>query len=194
MSSETSTPHAFKFNETEYGNMPLLTYLNYEAWKDTMFHVLRAFNADNIITCEEPMPIDLNYTDYKKQASKAASIVSLSCSPEIRPYLKGLQTSREILETLQARLDSAVTLIGRTGIPRKFRAARPRRDEQTNAYFARLCEHRHQLAGTAEAISGEELRTHIYDSTGTIQNDDQNTHAHSICRRSDGCDTRRFQH
>ena len=162
MSSESSTPHAF--NKTEYGNIPLLTYLNYEAWKDTMFHVLRALDADNIITGEEeePIPIDLDYKDYKKRASKAASIISLSCSPEIRPYLKGLQTPREMWETLQARLDSAVTLIGRTGILRKFRAARPQKDEKINGYFARLCEHRHQLAGTTEAISDEELRTHIY--------------------------------
>ena len=53
-------------------------------------------------------------------------------------------------------------MIGRTGILRKFRVARPQKDEQINAYFSRLYEHRHQLAGTAEAISDEELRTHIY--------------------------------
>ena len=71
-----------------------------------------------------------------------------------------------------ARLDSAATLIGRTGILRKFRAARPQKDEKINAYFARLCEYRLQLAGTAEAISDEELRTHVYtNGTGAIQND-----------------------
>ena len=37
------------------------------------------------------MPTDLDYKDYKKRASKAASITSLSCLPEIRPYLRGLQ-------------------------------------------------------------------------------------------------------
>ena len=126
-SSEASSTPAF--NKTQYGNIPLLTYINYEAWKDTMFHVLRAVDADNIITGEEeePAPIDLDYRDYKKRASKAASIISLSCSPEIRPYLKGLQTPREMWETLQARLDTAATLIGRTGILRKFRAARPQK-------------------------------------------------------------------
>ena len=36
------------------------------------------------------------------------------------------------------------------------------KDELINAYFARLCEYRHQLAGTAEAISDEKFRTHIY--------------------------------
>ena len=79
------------FNKTQYGNIPLLTYINYEARKDTMFHVLCAVDADNIITGEEaePAPIDLDYRDYKKRASKAASIISLSCSPDIRPYLKG---------------------------------------------------------------------------------------------------------
>ena len=30
----------------------LLTYINYDAWKDTMIHVLRAVDADNIITDE----------------------------------------------------------------------------------------------------------------------------------------------
>ena len=129
-----------------------------------MFHALRAVDADDIITGEEgePVPIDLDYKDYKKCASKAAGLISLSCSPEIRPYLKGLQAPREMWETPQARLDSAATLTGRTGILRKFRTARLQKDEQINAYFARLCEHRHQLAGTAGAISDEELRTHIY--------------------------------
>ena len=91
LSSEASSTPAF--NKTQYGNIPLLTYINYEAWKDTMFYVLCAVDADNIITGEEeePAPIDLDYRDYKKRASKAASIISLSCSPEIRPYLKGLQ-------------------------------------------------------------------------------------------------------
>ena len=135
MSSESSTSiHAF--NRTEYGNIPLLTYLNYEAWKGIKFHVLRALDADNIIAGEEeePMPIDLDYKDYKKRASKAASIISLSFSPEIRPYLKGLQTPREMWETLQTQLDSAVILIGRTGILRKFCTARPQKDGQINSY------------------------------------------------------------
>ena len=127
-----------------------------------MFHVFRAVDADYIITSEEHAPIDLDYRDYKKRASKAASIISLSYSCEIRPYLKSLQTPREMREALQARLDSTVTPIDRTGALRKFRAARPQKDEKINAYFARLREHCHQLAGTAEAISDEELRTHIY--------------------------------
>ena len=82
-SSETSTTPAF--NKTQYGNIPLLTYINYEAWKDTMFHVLLAVDADDIITGEEeePAPIDLDHRDYKKRASRAASIISLSCSSEI---------------------------------------------------------------------------------------------------------------
>ena len=81
-SPEISTTPAF--NKTKYGNIPLLTYINYEARKDTMFHVLCAVDADDIITGgeKEPAPIDLDYKDYKKRASKAASIISLSCSPE----------------------------------------------------------------------------------------------------------------
>ena len=64
-------------------------------------------------------------------------------------------------ETLHARLDSATTLIGRTGIFRKFRAACPPINGQIDAYFARLREYRHQLPSTAVSIS-EEFRTHIY--------------------------------
>ena len=110
-SSEASSTTAFK--TTQYGNNSLLIYINYEVWKDTMFHVLRVVDADNIITGEEePAPIDVDHRDYKRRASKAASIISLSCSPEIRPYLNGLQTTREIWEALQERLDSAATLIG----------------------------------------------------------------------------------
>ena len=123
MSSSEASTTAFK--KTQYGNIPLLIYINYEVWKDTMFHVLRVVDADNIITGEEePAPIVLDYRDYKKHASKAASIISLSCSPKIRPDLNGLQTPREIWEALQERLDSAATLIGQTGILSRFRAAR----------------------------------------------------------------------
>ena len=43
-------PHAL--NKTEYGNTPLLAYLNYEAWKDTMFHEFRAVDADGTVTGE----------------------------------------------------------------------------------------------------------------------------------------------
>ena len=89
MSSETPTS-TYSFNKTEYGNILLLTYLNYEAWKDTMFHVLRALDADNIITGEEeePMPIDLYYKDYKSVPLKL-----LASSPSLAP-LKFDHTSR----------------------------------------------------------------------------------------------------
>ena len=58
-----------------------------------MFYVLRALDTNNVIAkrknqCQSTL---IGYKDYKKRASKAASITSLSCLPEIRLYLGGLQ-------------------------------------------------------------------------------------------------------
>ena len=52
MSSETATStHAS--NKAQYGNTTPLTYLNYEAWKDTVFLVLRTVDANDSITGAE---------------------------------------------------------------------------------------------------------------------------------------------
>jgi hypothetical protein len=53
------------FNKTEWGHIPLLTYLNYATWEETMTHVLEAMDTYNIVTGKEPEPpqIDIDYHD-----------------------------------------------------------------------------------------------------------------------------------
>ena len=51
--SLSEIPTTPAFNKTQYGNITLLTYIKYGACKDTMFHVLRAVDAENNITGEE---------------------------------------------------------------------------------------------------------------------------------------------
>lgn len=94
-----------------------------------MFHVLRAIGAENIITGEEkePAPIDLDFTDYKKRTSKAASIIFQSCLSEIRPYLKGLQAlgicgrlyRREVTQLLRSSAEQASFASSEMHAPKK---------------------------------------------------------------------------
>jgi hypothetical protein len=82
------------FNKTEWGNIPLLTYLNYETWKETMTLVLEAVDAYDIVTGEEPEPppIDIDHHEWKIRAAKAKTTIHLSCSPAIQFLLKGLRS------------------------------------------------------------------------------------------------------
>jgi hypothetical protein len=73
------------FNKTEWGNILLLTYLKYETWKATMTLILKAMDAYDILTGEEPEPpqIDIDYNEWKIWAAKAKTMIHLSCSPAI---------------------------------------------------------------------------------------------------------------
>jgi hypothetical protein len=91
-SNLTMSEPAPAFNKTEWGNIPLLTYLNYETWKETMTLVLEAMDAYHIITSKEPEPpqIAIDYHEWKIRAAKAKTMIHLSCSPAIQFLLKGL--------------------------------------------------------------------------------------------------------
>jgi hypothetical protein len=54
-------------NKTEWGNIPLLTYVNYELWKETMTLVLEAMDTYKIVTSEEPQPppFDIDHHKWK---------------------------------------------------------------------------------------------------------------------------------
>ena len=148
MSSVTSTTHYF--NRTRYGKIPLTSF-NYGAWGDTIFHVLRAVDADNISLAKKNQRQSVLVTG----AVGSVPLRSLAPSPCLAPrnptIPQSLQTPRKLWETLQARLDPAIA-------SQVHRSTSPK-GRETNAYFARLHEHYHQLAVTAEAISGEEIRT-----------------------------------
>jgi len=54
------------FNNTEWGNIPPLTYLPYKTWKESMTLVLQAMDTYNIITSKEhekPL-IDIDYDEW----------------------------------------------------------------------------------------------------------------------------------
>jgi hypothetical protein len=154
------------FNKTEWANIPLLTYLNYETWKETMTLVLEAMDGYNIVTGEEPEPpqIDIDYHEWKIRAAKAKTMIHLSCSPAIQFLLKGLRSPGAMWTTLLARLENTGTHVGRTTIQRKFRACHLQKDQTLREYFTLLRDYRLQLIGTPQDISDDEMRTHIYNN------------------------------
>jgi len=76
-------------NKTRWGDIPKLTHDNYNEWKDDMILILSAMGAYVIVTGEdpEPQPLDFdhddNYHDWKAKEAEAASIIRLSCSPDV---------------------------------------------------------------------------------------------------------------
>jgi hypothetical protein len=128
---------ASAFNKTEWGNIPLLTYLNYKTWKETMTLVWEAMDAYDIVTGEEPEPpqIDIDYREWKIRATKAKTMIHLSCSPAIQFLLKGLRSPGAMWTTLLARLENTSTHIGRTTIQHKFRACRLQKDQTVTGVF-----------------------------------------------------------
>jgi hypothetical protein len=121
-SSETA------FNKTRWGDIPKLTYVNYDEWKDDMILIRSAMRAYGIVTGDdrEQQPLvfdhDDNYDDWKAKEAEAASTIRLSCSPEVRHIVKGMRNPLELWNTLQTCLDTTGSYIGRQDILRQFRA------------------------------------------------------------------------
>ena len=73
-----------------WGDIPKLTHANYDKWKDDMILILSAMGAYAIVTGDDPEPQphhfnhDDNYDDWKAKEAEAASMIRLSCSPEVR--------------------------------------------------------------------------------------------------------------
>jgi len=136
----TMSEPAPAFDETDWGNIPLLTYLDYESWKETMTLLLEAMDAYEIITGEEPEPppIDIDYHEWKIRAAEGKTTIRLSCSPAIQFFLEGLRSPGAMWTMLQAHLENSGTPVGRTTIQRKFRACSLQKDkhlENTVHYF-----------------------------------------------------------
>ena len=114
-------------NKTKYGDIPLLTSINYNSWQKAVLRVLQEIDADEIISGEEDVaqPLDIIYKDYKKRSAKAANIISLSCSPDVKSYIDHLTAPKDMWETFKIRLDTSATRFGRTTLLRYFRSARP---------------------------------------------------------------------
>ena len=147
------------FNKTRWGNIPKLTHDNYDEWKDDMILILSAMKAYPIVTGEdpEPQPLEIdhddNYDDWKAKEAKAASMIRLYCSPEVRHIVKGIRNPHEMWNTLATSLDTAGSYIGRQDILRQFRACRPEEDEPLKTYFTKLSNYRKQLDHTDDAVT-----------------------------------------
>jgi hypothetical protein len=124
-----------------------------------MILILSAMKAYAIVTREDPKPQPLdfdhydNYDDWKAKEAEAASMIRLSCSPEVWRIFKGIQNRHEMSNALEMSLDTAGSYIDRQDIVRQFRACRPKEDEQLKTYFTKLSNYRIQLDHTDDAVT-----------------------------------------
>jgi hypothetical protein len=158
------------FNKSRRGDIPKLTHANYNEWKDDMILILSAMRAYAIVTGDnpEPQPLDFehddNNDDWKAKEAEAASMITLSCSPEVRRIVKGMRNPLEMWNTLQTSLDTTGSYIGKQDILCQFCACRPKEDEPLKTYFTKLSNYRIQLDHTDDAITDRDFRTQIFTS------------------------------
>jgi hypothetical protein len=158
------------FNKTRWGDISKLTHAKYDEWKDDMILILSAMKAYAIITGDDPelQPLVFdhndNYNDCRTKEAKGASIIRLSCSPEVRRIVKGMRNPHEMWNTLQTRLGTTRSYIGRQDILHQFLACRPKEDESPEAYFTKLSHYRTQQDHTHNAITDGDVRMQIFTS------------------------------
>jgi len=162
---QTTSP----FYTSKYGSIKKLTDTNYAVWKGDVTVILEAMNALDIVIGEEEEPPAGNtvaartaIADYRKRRALATSAIRFSCTEIVAIYINGLSNPREMWETLNQRLDTTTSYIGRTTIVTKFQNARPVAKESIGVYIARLQTYRLQLQGSTEEISDQALLTHVY--------------------------------
>jgi len=91
-------------------------------------------------------------------------MIRLSCSPEVRRIVKGIQNSHEMWNTLETSPDTAGSYIGRQHFLCQFRACRPKEDEPLKTYFTKLSNYRIQLDHTDDAVTDRDFRVEIFTS------------------------------
>ena len=135
-----------------------------------MILILSSMRAYAIVAGDDPEPQRLdfdhndNYDDWKAKEAEAASIIRLSCSPEVRRIIKGMRNPLEMWNTLETSLDTTRSYVGRQDILRQFRACRSKDDEPLKAYFTKLSNYCIQLNHTNDAITDQDFRTQIFTS------------------------------
>jgi hypothetical protein len=158
------------FNKSRWGDILKLTHTNYDEWKDDMILVLSAMRTNAIVTGDDPEPQPQhfdhndNYDDCNAKEAEAASMIRLSCSPEVRRIVKGMRNPHEMWNTLETSLDTAGSYIGRQDFLRQFCGCRPKEDESLKAYFTKLSNYRTPLDHTDDAITDQDIRTQIFTS------------------------------
>jgi len=70
---------AASFNKTKWGNIPLVTYLNYKPGKEAMTLILKAMDTYEIVTSDEleSLPLDIDCHELKTQATTAKTMIHL---------------------------------------------------------------------------------------------------------------------
>jgi len=86
------------FNMTRWGDIPKLTHPNHDEWNDNSILIVSAMWAYAIVTRDDPEPQlldfnhDWNHEVRKPKEAKAASMIRLSCSPDVQRIIKGMRT------------------------------------------------------------------------------------------------------
>jgi hypothetical protein len=168
--SEMSTTDFFKHPK---GTFERLTSTNYASWKNNMTRLLKAVGAWKIVNGTEVRPADPVRDDYfdrrgdfdrtafefdvRRAHKKIEKFETLcedanaalynSCSVPVRIYIDDVDSPSEIWTTLQQRLDSASTSVGRQALYFAFSELRPKPGAPIGDYFLQLLEIRNQIAG-----------------------------------------------
>jgi len=155
------------FITTRWGDIPKLTYANYDYWKDDIILIISAMRAYAIVTGDDPelRLVDFknhdNKDDWKARKAEATSMIRLSCSPEVRHIGKGMRYPLKMWKTLESSLDTAASYISTQNTFRQFGAYWPKDNEHLEAYFTKRSNYRMQLHNTNNAITDRDFRTQI---------------------------------
>jgi len=158
------------FNKTRWGHNPKLIHNNYDEWNDDTILILSAMRAYVIVTGDhpEPQPLDCDHDgnddDWKAKEAEAASMIRLSCCPEVRHIIKGSRNHLEMWNTLQTSLHTTGSYIGWQDILCQFCACWPKEDELLKAYFTKLSNNRIQLDHTDDANTDQYFLMQIFTS------------------------------
>jgi hypothetical protein len=185
LSLEMSTKDLFKHPQ---GTFERLTSTNYASWKNNMTRLLQALGVWKVINGTEVRPHDPVRDEYfdrqgyfdrdafeydvrrahrkieKFEALCATANAALynACSVSVRVYIDAIESPSQIWTTLQQRLDSTSTSIGRQALYSAFSELRPKPGAPIGDYFSQLLEIRNQIVGTNEAISDAAFKTHLF--------------------------------
>jgi hypothetical protein len=92
--------------QTKYGPAVILTRKNYDQWREIFEILLNFADAWDIVNSTKVAPAGNTlgavaaHTDFRKRSSKAVSLITLSYSDEVRPYIKGIQDPQTIWDML----------------------------------------------------------------------------------------------
>jgi len=135
-----------------------------------MILVLSAMRTYTIVTRDvpEPQPLDFdhddNYDDWEATEAEAASIIRLSCYPEVRRIVKRIRNPHERWNILKTSLDTAGSHLGIQEILHQVCACRPKEDEPLKASFTNISNYRTQLDHTENAITDRDFHMQIFTS------------------------------